>query len=96
MKGYLVLDLAIKNLEEFLEYAERIPAQIEKHKGKYIVKGVVPEKIEGNWLPERLVVLEFASEKNAKEFLEDTESKKLFKLRHSSTKSNLIYAVGCE
>jgi len=31
-------------MEEFLEYAERIPAQIEKHQGKYIVKGVVPEK----------------------------------------------------
>lgn len=96
MKGYLVLDLAINNLEEFLEYAEKIPAQIEKHKGKYIVKGVVPERIEGDWLPERLVVLEFASEKNAREFLADPDSKKLFKLRHSSTNSNLIYAEGCE
>jgi uncharacterized protein (DUF1330 family) len=96
MKGYLVLDLAITKLEEFLEYAEIIPAQIEKHQGKYIVKGVVPEKIEGNWLPDRLVILEFATEKNAKEFLADPDSKELFKLRHSSTTSNLIFAAGCE
>ncbi len=96
MKGYLVLDLAITKLEEFLEYAERIPAQIEKHQGKYIVKGVVPEKLEGKWLPERLVILEFATEKNAKEFLEDPASKELFQIRHSSTKSNLIFAAGCE
>lgn len=96
MKGYLVLDLAITKLEEFLEYAERIPALIVKHRGKYIVKGVVPENIEGNWLPDRLVILEFAAEHNAKEFLADPASKKLFRLRQSSTRSNLIFALGCE
>lgn len=96
MKGFLVLDLKITKLEEFLEYAEKIPVQLEKHKGKYIVKGVEPEKVEGDWLPERLVILEFETEQNVKEFLSDPESKELFKIRHSSTKSNLIYALGCE
>ena len=92
----MVLDLAITKREEFLKYAESIPTQIEKHQGKYIVKGVVPEKIEGDWLPDRLVILEFATEKNAKEFLDDPASQALFKLRHSSTTSNLIFAEGCE
>tara|TARA_B100000745_G_scaffold282234_1_gene215445 strand:- start:863 stop:1153 length:291 start_codon:yes stop_codon:yes gene_type:complete len=96
MKGYLILDLAITNYDEFLKYAELIPAQIVKHQGKYIVKGVVPELIEGNWQPDRLVILEFATEENAKAFLADPDSKKLFKLRHSSTESNLIFAAGCE
>ena len=95
MKGYLVLDLAITKLEEFFKYAEKIPAQIKKHHGKYIVQGVEPEKIEGDWLPERLVILEFATLKNAREFLDDPDSKQLFKVRHSSTKSNLILAEGC-
>jgi hypothetical protein len=35
VKGYLVLALAITKLEEFFEYAEKIPAQIEKYQGKY-------------------------------------------------------------
>jgi uncharacterized protein (DUF1330 family) len=96
MKGYLILDFTITNMEEFLEYAEKIPAQIEKHQGKYIVKGVEPENIEGSWLPDRLVILEFATEKNAKEFLADPACKELFKLRHSSTTSKLIFAAGCE
>lgn len=96
MKGYLVLDLAITKLEKFLEYAEKIPAQIEKHCGKYLVKGVVPEKIEGDWLPERLVVLEFATVEHARQFLEDSDSQELFEIRHLSTNSNLILAEGCE
>ena len=95
MKGYLVLDLSIKDLERFLEYTEKIPAFIEKHGGRYIVKGVVPEKMEGDWLPERLVILEFPSTAKAKEFLADPEAKDLFSLRHNTTNSQLILAEGC-
>ena len=95
MKGYLVLDLSINVLEGFLEYAEKIPKFIEKHGGRYIVQGVVPEKMEGKWVPERLVILEFPSTKKAKEFLADPEAQELFSLRHKTTNSQLILAEGC-
>lgn len=95
MKGYLVLDLSIKVLDGFLEYAEKIPEFIEKHGGRYIIQGAVPEKMEGNWLPERLVILEFPSTKSAKEFLADPEARDLFSLRHDTTNSQLILAEGC-
>ena len=95
MKGYLVLDLSIKLLDGFLEYAQKIPAFIEKHGGKYIVQGVVPEKMEGDWVPERLVILEFPSIEKAKAFLADPEAQDLFSLRHETTNSQLILAEGC-
>ena len=95
MKGYLVLDLSIKVLDGFLEYAEKIPTFIEKHGGRYIVQGAVPEKMEGEWTPERLVILEFPSTDKAKEFLADPEAQDLFSLRHNSTDSQLILAEGC-
>jgi len=95
VKGYLVLDLSIKDLEGFLEYAEKIPAFIQKHGGRYIVQGVVPEKMEGEWLPERLVIIEFPSTEGAKAFLADPEAQELFSLRHKNTNSQLILAEGC-
>jgi uncharacterized protein (DUF1330 family) len=95
MKGYLVLDLSIKVLEGFMEYAEKIPAFIDKHGGRYIVQGVVPEKLEGNWIPERLVILEFPSTERAKDFLADPEAQDLFALRHKTTDSQLVLAEGC-
>ena len=82
-------------LEGFLEYAEKIPVFIEKHSGRYIVQGVVPEIMEGEWAPERLVILEFPSTENAKEFLADPEAQDLFSLRHDTTDSQLILAEGC-
>lgn len=95
MKGYLVLDFSIDVLEGFLEYAERIPAFIEKHGGRYLVQGVVPEKMEGSWMPERLVILEFPTTDDAKAFLADPEAQDLFSIRHQTTNSQLILAEGC-
>lgn len=95
MSGYLILDLSIKNFEIFKEYIEKIPAFIKKHGGRYIIQGVEPELMEGDWFPERIVVLEFPSTKNARAFLQDPEAQPLFAIRHKSTISKLILAEGC-
>ena len=95
MKGYLVLDLKITDLNGFMEYVRKIPEFIKKHDGRYIVQGVVPESIEGNWLPERLVILEFPTTNKAKEFLADPDAQSLFSLRHKTTDSQLILVEGC-
>lgn len=95
MKGYLVLDLSIVDLKGFMEYVHKIPEFIQKHGGRYIVQGVEPELMEGDWVPDRLVVLEFPSQDHAKAFLSDPDAQPLFSLRHKTTKSNLILAAGC-
>lgn len=95
MKAYLVLDLSITDLKGFMEYVHRIPDFIHKHGGKYIVQGVEPELIEGDWIPDRLVILEFPTLDHAKAFLADPDVQPLFALRHKTTKSNLILAAGC-
>ena len=95
MNGYLILDLKVNDFETFKDYIEKIPKFIEKHGGRYVVQGVVPEVMEGNWCPERVVVLEFSSTKKAKEFLNDPEAQSLFAVRHKSTTSKLILAEGC-
>jgi uncharacterized protein (DUF1330 family) len=94
LKSYLILDFAVKDLEAFMEYVNEIPEHIEKHQGKYIVEGVKPEVIEGDWEPERVVVLEFPSRENAKGFLEDPNVRPLFAIRHQSTTSKLILVDG--
>ena len=96
MNAYLILDLSINNFERFREYIEKIPSFIKKHGGKYIVQGVAPEVIEGDWCPERIVILEFPSSENARAFLSDPEAQLLFAIRHQSATSRLILAIGCD
>jgi uncharacterized protein (DUF1330 family) len=95
MNAYLVLDLAIHDFERFREYIATIPAFIKKHGGRYVVQGEVPTVMEGDWSPERLVVIEFPSRANAQDFLQDPAAQSLFALRHETTTSKLLLVDGC-
>jgi uncharacterized protein (DUF1330 family) len=80
MKAYLVLDLSVHDFSGFR---------------KYIVQGVQPTAMEGNWKPERMVIIEFPEREKAEAFLSDPEIQDLFTVRHSTTTSKLVLAEGC-
>lgn len=94
MKAYLILDFRVSDMASFMEYVEQIPSYIQKHGGKYVVEGMRPEVIEGDWAPETLVILEFPTEKNARDFLDDPLVQPVFAIRHTSTTGNLILVQG--
>jgi len=95
MKTLLILYLTIHDFPTFKQYIETIPAFIAKHSGQYVVQGEVPTVIEGDWEPERVVVLGFPSRDHANGFLQDPEVQPLFAVRHQSTTSNLIMVDSC-
>jgi uncharacterized protein (DUF1330 family) len=96
MKAYLVLDFAVRDLPGFMPYVAAIPAHIARHGGRYIVQGAIPTPMEGDWTPERMVILEFPARANAEAFLSDPEIQDLFKLRHDTTVSRLVLVDGCD
>lgn len=95
MKAYLVLDLTVNDFDGFRKYIAEIPAFIARHSGQYIVRGVEPTTIEGDWKPDRLVIIEFPARENAEAFLDDPEIQDLFEVRHRTTTSRLVLADGC-
>jgi uncharacterized protein (DUF1330 family) len=95
MSAYLVLDFAVRDLRGFLPYVDAIPAFIAKHGGRYIVRGVEPTVMEGDWAPERMVILEFPSREAATAFLADPDAQALFAVRHATTVSKLVLVDGC-
>ncbi len=95
MTAYLVLDFTVRDLRGFMPYVEAIPAFIEKRGGRYIVRGVEPAVMEGDWSPPRVVILEFPSSDAARAFLADPDAQDLFALRHRTTDSKLILVEGC-
>ena len=94
MTAYLVLDLRVDDLREFLPYVEAIPKFIAKHGGRYASKGANPVVMEGDWTPQRLVILEFPSRDDAQSFLADPDAQDLFARRHRSTTSRLVLVEG--
>jgi len=51
--------------------------------------------MEGDWVPEQMVVLEFPSRENAAAFLDDPDAQGLFRVRHQTTVSKLVLVEGC-
>lgn len=95
MKAYLVLDFKIHGFSAFKRYIDNVPAFIAKHGGRYLVQGAEPTPLEGDWRPERMVVLEFPARQNATDFLNDPDFQDLLAVRHRTTASRLVLVDGC-
>ena len=67
MAGYVIANVDVKDQAGYEEYRKLVPATVAKYGGKYVVRGGAVEKLEGNWQPKRVVVLEFGSAEQARQ-----------------------------
>ena len=96
MHGYVVVDVNIKDMEGFTQYALRIPELIEKHGGRYIVKGAQPKVVrESNDAPQFVVVIEFPSVAAADDFIDERSKSELFEIFNRSTVGRILRVEGC-
>lgn len=95
MEHLVIIDLSIHDLNDFRRYIEKIPKVIAHHHGCYLVEGEVPVIKEGDWRPERVVVIRFPSIQNVEAFFNDPNAKALFEIRHRSTTSKIVVVKGC-
>ena len=73
MKGYVVcVYKSISNEEKLKEYATKARAAVEKHKGKFLIRGGRSTSNEGDKSP-RTVVIEFPSYDEANNFYNSKE-----------------------
>ena len=94
MTAYVIVQLEITDPEGFAEYREKVGPQIEKHGGRYIVRGAEVENLEGEWDPGRLVILEFPTREDAQRFYEAEEYQPLLALRKRTANTVLSIVEG--
>jgi uncharacterized protein (DUF1330 family) len=71
--AYMVVDARSTDPERMAEYRRLAQLAVEKHGGRYLVRGAPYETLEGTWQPQRLVVLEFPSMEAARGFYNSPE-----------------------
>jgi uncharacterized protein (DUF1330 family) len=94
MAAYVIADLTITDPQGFEEYRKMVPATIAQYGGKYVLRGGKMEKLEGDWEPKRLVIIEFESAERAKEWWSCEEYRGAKALRQRTAKTNLIVVEG--
>ena len=95
MSAYVIVEVSIQDHREYEEYKKLTPAAVAAFNGKFIVRGGETITLEGDWKPERIVVLEFPSAEKANEWWHSdlyTEAK-LIRQRAAKTKMIIIRGV---
>ena len=95
MPAYAIGRLQMRDPSWMKEYGPKTAALVEKHGGRYLVRGGKMEQLEGREsLPSAVVVLEFPTMEKAKAWYKDTEYQPMIKLRQGGSDLEFILVEG--
>jgi uncharacterized protein (DUF1330 family) len=94
MTAYIIIDMNITDPLRFEEYNMLAAPTVELYGGKFLAHGGTTEILEGSWAPGHLVILQFDTVEQAKEWLNSTEYHEPRRLRHEAAVSNMIVSEG--
>lgn len=73
MPAYVIVDMDVRDPLAYEEYRKLAAPSVAAYGGTYIVRGGASEVLEGDWIPARLVVLEFPSVEQARQWWDSPE-----------------------
>lgn len=94
MPAYVIVEIEIFDAVEYEEYKKLTPASIKAYDGKFVVRGAQTETLEGDWHPQRIVVLEFPSVERAKEWWHSKEYASAKSIRQRTAKTKMLVVEG--
>jgi uncharacterized protein (DUF1330 family) len=96
MPAYIVASIEETDPVAFERYrAEALPV-VARYSGRSLIQGTTHEKLEGNWAPRRLVIIEFPSEEAARRWYESPEYSGPKALRHACARTDMLLFKGRE
>jgi len=101
---YIIAEIDVHDPDRYEAYREQVAPLIAQHGGRYLVRsgatsfGKEPAagiaSPEGNWLPDRIIVLEFPSRAHLERFVTDPEHKRVAAIRQAAATTRSIVAEG--
>ena len=92
MKAYALLDMDIHDPEGYSKYPPQVWPLIQKYGGMVTHRIFDFEAVEGDWCPNRMLIVEFPDKAAAKAFMDDPEYQPLKELRLRTASS--LMALG--
>jgi len=92
--AYVIAEIDVHNPALFEEYRKLVPATIAKYGGKYLVRGGATDPKEGGWRPARVVVLEFPTMEQARNWYHSPEYAPVLAIRLEAANGKMILAEG--
>ncbi|MET0682984.1 MAG: DUF1330 domain-containing protein [Casimicrobiaceae bacterium] len=94
MPAYLIVDCEVTDPERYEIYKQLAPPAIAKYGGRYLVRGGDVTPLEGDWRPNRVVILEFPDVETAKRFYASPEYGNARAKRAGAATMNMVLVPG--
>jgi uncharacterized protein (DUF1330 family) len=92
--AYVIADVHLNNSGDYADYVRQTPATIAQFGGRFVTRGGRAENLEGDWHPDRIVVVEFSSFEQAKNWYRSPQYSALIPIRQRNSRSRLIVVEG--
>jgi uncharacterized protein (DUF1330 family) len=94
MPAYVIVEVNVIEPARYERYKQLVPPSLEQYGGRFIVRGGKTETMEGNWVPGRMVVLEFPTLEKAKAWWSSPEYAEAKALRQATANTRMIIVEG--
>jgi uncharacterized protein (DUF1330 family) len=92
--AYIIANVTVTNPQQYEEYKKWSSAAMQAHGAEVCVRGGKVEVLEGDWSPERLVVLKFPSVEAARRFNESPEYGRARAARQGAAVMRMVVVEG--
>lgn len=96
MAVYVIVDTRLKNPDAYEAYRTQARPMVEGSGGRYLARGGAHDVIEGDWNPNRVVVLEFPSRADFDKWYNSPEYQKIIGIRHANAETDMVVVEGVE
>jgi len=94
VSAYIIVEIEVTDPELYARYKQLAPATVAAHGGRYLARGGATVALEGDWDPQRLVILEFASLEQAQAWHDSPEYRDARTLRWHAARSRMLAVAG--
>lgn len=94
MSGYIIANVQVTNPVQYEEYKKWSTAAMQAHNAEVCVRAGQVQVLEGDWSPERLVILKFPTFEAAKTFYDTPEYLKARDARAGAAIMRMIVVEG--
>jgi len=94
MTAYVIVDMMVKDTVKIEEYRKLASASVAAHGGKFLVRGGRIEILDGDWNPQRVVVIEFPGMEQAKRWRTSPDYGKACRIRDQAATTRMLLVDG--
>jgi uncharacterized protein (DUF1330 family) len=96
VSAYLIADVEVTDPDGYQEYRRLVAQSVAAFGGRFLARGGRTAALEGNWMPKRLVIIEFPSMERLEAWYRSPEYAPALALRLRCAVSSLVMTEGAQ